>query len=128
MFLTTPFNIQNVLLYSVSIAAITNYYKYRGSNNTNLLSYNSVGQESNKGLSRLKLRCHWGYETCRPVGESFPLFTEVIGRASFLAPVGVKPLLPCWLSTESFQHQSLTHSLVPLMLLISTTSPVTASS
>lgn len=44
-------------IYWFSIAAITNYYKGRGLNNTNVLSYSSGRQKYEMGFTGLKSRC-----------------------------------------------------------------------
>lgn len=54
-------------LYEFSIAAVTDFHKPSGLNNTDLFAYSSFGQKSDMGRMGLKSKCWQG---CHPRGES----------------------------------------------------------
>lgn len=95
-----------ILVHSFSNAVLANYHKFSGLKQKNVLSYCSIGQKANTGLSGLGLRCGLGsapfwrlYRRIRPL--PFPVSR---GHLHFLAHDPLSSFIKPEVVSESFPH------------------------
>lgn len=107
-------NVNTSIMYSFSLAAVTNYYKYSSLNNPGL-SFFSVGRKSDSVLMRLLSRLWCGYIPLRatfPCLFCFPKSTCISGLTT-LSPSSKPAML--YLSDQYSMVTSPSNSLIPLL-------------